>query len=91
MKYQKNIFTSIAILSFLFLSINFQNAKAEEKQDKAFLRIVYAFTQEKITRESMLTRTDTMSLDIGTRYSEFYDMAAFAKDSLKKLFSSQAE
>ena len=85
MKYQKNIFTSIAILSFLFLSINFQNAKAEEKQDKAFLRIVYAFTQEKITRESMLTRTDTMSLDIGTRYSEFYDMAAFAKDSLKKL------
>lgn len=33
----------------------------------------------------MISRTDTMSLDIGYRMSEFYDMTAFAKDSLQKL------
>ena len=85
MVYQKKLFTSIAIISILFIGINIQFVNAEIKPDKAFLRVVYAFTQENITRESLLSRTDTMSLDIGTKYSEFYDMTAFAKDSLKKL------
>lgn len=85
MVYQNKLFTSIAILAILFISINFQNAEAEEKLDKAFLRTIYAFSQKNHIRESQLSRTDTMSLDIGSRYSEFYDMTAFAKDSLKKL------
>jgi GLPGLI family protein len=85
MVYQKKLFTSIAIISILFIGINIQFVNAEIKLDKAFLRIVYAFTQENITRESLLSRTDTMYMDIGSRYSEFYDMTAFAKDSLKKL------
>lgn len=85
MVYQKKLFTLIAIISTLLIGINIQFVNAEIKLDKAFLRIVYAFTQENITRESLLSRTDTMSLDIGSRYSEFYDVTAFAKDSLKKL------
>lgn len=85
MVYQKKTLISIAILSILFISIDFQRAKAEKKPDKAFLRILYAFTQRNYTRESLLLRTDTMALDVGFRLSEFYDITAFAKDSLKKL------
>ena len=51
---------------------------------KAFFRTIYAFTQKDYTRESLISRTDTMSLDIGYRLSEFYDLTAFAKDSLQK-------
>jgi GLPGLI family protein len=82
--YQKKTFLSIAILSILFTSIHFQSATAQKEPDKAFLRVVYAFTQKNYTRESLSSRTDTMALDIGFRLSEFYDMTAFAKDSLKK-------
>lgn len=85
MIYQKKTLISVAILSILFISINFQSAKAEKKLDKAFLRIVFVFTQNNHTRESLSHRTDTMALDIGFSLSEFYDMTAFAKDSLKKL------
>ena len=85
MIYLKKTSISIAILSILFTSINFQSAKAQKEPDKAFLRVVYAFKQKNYTRESLSSRTDTMTLDIGFRLSEFYDMTAFAKDSLKKL------
>ena len=85
MKNHKQTLISKAILSIIFISINFQSTEAEEKQDKAFLRTVFAFTQKNYTRESQISRTDTMSLDIGYRLSEFYDMTAFAKDSLQKL------
>ena len=84
MIYQEKTFLSIAMLSILFASINFQSATAQKEPDKAFLRVVYAFTQKNYTRESLSSRTDTMALDIGFRLSEFYDMTAFAKDSLKK-------
>lgn len=84
MIYQEKTFLSIAMLSILFASIHFQSATAQKEPDKAFLRVVYAFTQKNYTRESLLSRTDTMALDIGFRLSEFYDMTAFAKDSLKK-------
>ena len=84
MIYQEKTFLSIAMLSILFTSINFQSATAQKEPDKAFLRCVYAFTQKNYTRESLSSRTDTMALDIGFRLSEFYDMTAFAKDSLKK-------
>ena len=85
MIYQEKTFLSIAMLSILFASINFQSATAQKEPDKAFLRVVYAFTQKNYTRESLSSRTDTLALDIGIRLSEFYDMTAFAKDSLKKL------
>lgn len=85
MRHQKETLILTTILSILFTSINFQNVKAEREHDKAFLRIVYAFTQKNYTRESLSSRTDTMALDIGHRYSEFYDMTASEKDSLKKL------
>lgn len=84
MIYQEKTFLSIAMLSILFASIHFQSATAQKEPDKAFLRVVYAFTQKNYTRESLSSRTDTMALDIGFRLSEFYDMTAFAKDSLKK-------
>lgn len=76
-------------LSVLFISINFGNAKAEERIDKAFMRIMYAFTQKNYTQESLSSRTDTMALDIGFNLSEFYDVTAFAKDSLKYLLFSR--
>ncbi|CAK7023540.1 MAG: hypothetical protein PETM_00962 [Petrimonas sp.] len=81
MIYQKKLIP--VILSILFISINLQSAKVEKKNDKAFLRIVYTFTQKDYTRESLSSRTDTMALDIGPNLSEFYDMTAIAKDSLK--------
>lgn len=84
MMYQKKTLIAIAILSILFISINFQSVKAQKESDKAFLRVVYTFTQKNYTRESLSSRTDTMALDIGFRLSEFYDLTASAKDSLKK-------
>lgn len=84
MIYQKKTLISIAVLSILFISINFQYVEAQSESDKAFLRAVYLFTQKNYTRESLSSRTDTMALDIGFRLSEFYDMTAFAKDSLRK-------
>lgn len=84
MVYSKKTFISITIFSLLYLSTYSQSAKAEVKPDTAFLRVLYTFTQKNYTKESLSSRTDTLALDIGATLSEFYDMTAFAKDSLKK-------
>ncbi|KAF5037770.1 hypothetical protein DSECCO2_561170 [anaerobic digester metagenome] len=82
---QKITLISIPILSILFTSINYQSAKAQKEPDKVFLRAVYTFTQRNYTKESLSSRTDTMALDVSFKFSEFYDISAFAKDSVKKL------
>lgn len=85
MKYQKKTSILIAILSALFIINNCQSAKAEKEPDEALLRVLYAFKQNNHTRESLSSRTDTMALDIGYRLSQFSDLTAPTKDSLRKL------
>lgn len=86
----KKTFITTATLAAILISINIVDAKADDSIDSTYMRVMYAFTQKNFTQESLSSRTDTMALDIGYKLSEFYDMTASAKDSLKYLlFSSE--
>lgn len=74
------------LLNFInWQSINAQQIKDEQKQensDSAIVRVLYSFTQRNSEDISKL-KTDTMALDIGSRWSKYYDPSIQLKDSIR--------
>ena len=69
----KHFFTTIIIASFILPSV------AQEDVDQATIRCYYRFSQKKKTGETAVQ--DTMTLDIGSQMSRYYDGSKLQRDS----------
>jgi GLPGLI family protein len=74
---------TLSVFSQQRISINSQNSNSSEKKaiDKASLRCVYQFSKKK-PGAGQPYRSDQMVLEIGERFSKFYDPARQQRDSL---------
>ncbi|WP_316834826.1 GLPGLI family protein [Pedobacter nutrimenti] len=74
---------TLSVFSQQRISINAQNSNPSEKKaiDKASLRCVYLFSKRKPDANQPY-RSDQMVLEIGERFSKFYDPARQQRDSL---------
>ena len=70
----KHLFIIISIAFFVFPAI------AQENTDQATIRCYYLFSQKKKT--SNITIKDTMTLDIGSQMSRYYDVSRLQRDSI---------
>jgi len=66
----------IILISFIFLVLP---AIAQEDNDQATIRCYYRFSQKKKTGDVFLQ--DTMTLDIGSQMSRYYDVSRVRRDS----------
>ena len=81
---------SLALASLLSIGNICAQEKTEsfELIDNAQLRVLYEFTQEADKRREKITLTDTLALNVGSNWSEFYDWHKVKLDSLSRTLSS---
>ena len=78
---------SLALASILSVgSISAQESTATiDVIDNAKIRVLYEFTQEANQQREKITLTDTLALNIGSNWSEFYDWHKVKLDSLESV------
>lgn len=83
-------FKSFYLLALVIL-LSIGSVSAQEKTesfeliDNAQIRVLYEFTQEADKRREKITLTDTLALNIGSNWSEFYDWHKVKLDSLESV------
>lgn len=87
MKYFKTIIFVLTVV-FAYQSVYPQslinkNFKGDLSLDSALIQVVYSVTQKNVIEETKF-KADTVCLDIGLNWSEYYDPSIQKKDSLKK-------
>lgn len=66
-----------------------KNGKLPEVLDNAQFRVLYEFSQQADKQKEKITLTDTMALNVGAIWSEYYDWHKVKLDSLAQLASER--
>lgn len=91
MKKTKTVF--LLILAFVVFNAEQitaqKNGKLSEVLDNAQFRVLYEFSQEADKQREKIILTDTMALNVGANWSEYYDWHKVKLDSLAQLASER--